>query len=364
MKPSLRFLLVAVVGWAGVRAATLGSVPGAELFEIKSSEAMPPPITPTTFPPIEPVAATNQVDPSAFGAPSWRMPPGWPGAMQPMTIPVYIRPVYAPPTMQNAAYTPILPTPAPNFYSPAPVLDDAPMSRVAYASMPPTRPPVSIPVQGRPAIVPPQKLDRVQLTAWALLRGDQTGFGPSSLANTGNLGGSQAGARLSYNFTRQLAAALRLTSNVNRNDGEVAAGVRIMPLQSLPVWFTLERRQSLSQYSGRNAFALFAEGGVYQRQLPWEFSLDAYLQGGVVGFSRPEAFIDGGVSAVRPVYRQFSVGLGSWGGAQPGVYRVDVGPRVSMKLRQNMRVHLDWRQRLAGNAQPGSGPAITLAGDF
>jgi hypothetical protein len=35
-----------------------------------------------------------------------------------------------------------------------------------------------------------------------------------------------------------------------------------------------------------------------------------------------------------------------------------------MKVRDNMRVHFDWRQRLAGNAQPGSGPAITLAGDF
>jgi hypothetical protein len=35
-----------------------------------------------------------------------------------------------------------------------------------------------------------------------------------------------------------------------------------------------------------------------------------------------------------------------------------------MKERENMRVHFDWRQRLAGTAQPGSGPAITLAGDF
>ena len=51
-------------------------------------------------------------------------------------------------------------------------------------------------------------------------------------------------------------------------------------------------------------------------------------------------------------------------GAQPGVYRVDVGPRVTMKVRQNLRVHMDYRQRLAGNAEPGSGPALTLAGDF
>jgi hypothetical protein len=35
-----------------------------------------------------------------------------------------------------------------------------------------------------------------------------------------------------------------------------------------------------------------------------------------------------------------------------------------MRLRNNLRVHLDYRQRLAGNSLPGSGPAVTLAGDF
>ena len=53
MRPSLRFLALAVVGWAGVRAATLGRLPGAELFRIDRSEAKPPPIVPTQFPPVE-----------------------------------------------------------------------------------------------------------------------------------------------------------------------------------------------------------------------------------------------------------------------------------------------------------------------
>jgi hypothetical protein len=35
-----------------------------------------------------------------------------------------------------------------------------------------------------------------------------------------------------------------------------------------------------------------------------------------------------------------------------------------MRVRGNMAVHLDWRQRMTGNAAPGSGPALTLAGDF
>ncbi len=35
-----------------------------------------------------------------------------------------------------------------------------------------------------------------------------------------------------------------------------------------------------------------------------------------------------------------------------------------MRVRNNIKVHVDYRQRLAGNAEPGSGPALTLAGDF
>ena len=131
------------------------------------------------------------------------------------------------------------------------------------------------------------------------------------------------------------------------------------------MWVTAERRQRLGRYGGgRNAFALFFEGGLWDRPLPMDFRLDAYLQGGVVGFKRRDACVDGAVPATRPVYRNFSAGLGLWGSAQPGVYRVDAGPRVTMKVRENLRVHMDYRQRLAGNAEPGSGPALTLAGDF
>ena len=92
--------------------------------------------------------------------------------------------------------------------------------------------------------------------------------------------------------------------------------------------------------------------------------LGRYLQGGVVGLNSRDLFVDGGAWVTRPVYRKFSAGFGVWGGAQPGLYRVDAGPRITMRVRRNLKVHLDWRQSLAGNARPGSGPALTLAGDF
>jgi hypothetical protein len=216
-----------------------------------------------------------------------------------------------------------------------------------------------------PAIIAARR-DRIQLTMWAMLRDTRTlTASPTSLASGGTLGGSQAGARLFYNFSPMISAAVRTSSQVGRRGGEVAGGIRVRPLRTIPVWFTAERRQALGKYGGgRSAFALFAEGGVYERPMPWGFTLDGYAQAGIVGMRSRDLFADAGAAVTRPIYRQFSGGFGVWGGVQPGIYRVDAGPRLTMKVRRNMRVHLDYRQRLAGNAEPGSGPTVTLAGDF
>ncbi len=392
MRPSLRFLALAVVGWAGFRAATLGMIPTG-LFSIGRGEAKaPPPIVPTDFPQIEAVApaAPNYAATNALPAPVAPVPAavipvasasvgppvqyvrgviGVPVPMRRGVVPVYQLPavraasaadVPPPPTrLANA-----LPTPEPVFYAQLPPLGDWPLSRIAGMSRATTSSTPTFPADSAP--LKPNAIDRVQLTMWALLRGQQTGIaGSSSLAGNGTLGASQAGSRLTYNFTRQIAATLRTSTTVGRRGGEFAAGVRVQPIASIPVWITAERRQRLGQFSdGRNDFALFFEGGVYQRPMPWRLSLDAYLQGGIVGVRSRDLFIDGGLAFTRPVYKRFSAGFGVWGGAQPGLYRVDAGPRISMQVRRNVRVHFDWRQRLAGNARPGSGPAITLAGDF
>jgi hypothetical protein len=214
--------------------------------------------------------------------------------------------------------------------------------------------------------IDPHRFDRLQLSSWALLRSQQTGVaGSRSLASGGQLGASQAGARLIYNIDRRLALTARASSEVGRRGGEAAAGIRVQPLVSVPVWVTAERRQAIGKYGGgRSAFAFFLEGGLYQRPLPLDFSLDGYIQGGIVGLKSRDLFVDGGFAVSRPVYRQFSAGFGLWGGAQPGLYRIDAGPRITMRVRQNLKVHLDYRQKLAGNARPGSGPVLTLAGDF
>ena len=361
MRPSLRFLALALFGWAGLRAATLGVLPGAELFRIERSEAKAPPIVPTQFPPIEPAApaapdAYSQYIPAAYAQPQ----------VQPVMVLVYYAAQASAPASPARSTSPLQSRPL--FYSSQPALDEWPLSRFAVASMPPRSSAVTSRASAPPAPVPPlqPKLDRLQLTTWALLRSQQSGVaGSRSLASGGQLGASQAGARLIYNFTRQIALTARTSSEVGRRGGEVAAGVRVQPLASIPVWLTAERRQAIGRYGGgRSAFALFAEGGLYQQPLPWRFALDTYLQGGVVGLKSRDLFIDGGLTVTRPVFRRLSAGFGVWGGAQPGLYRLDAGPRLTMRVRGNLKVHVDWRQRLTGNARPGSGPALTLAGDF
>ncbi len=369
MRPSLRFLTVAVVGWAGFRAATLGALPGAEIFRIDRSEAKPPPpIIVTEFPPILPVEALEPSASFQSAAPaSIQYAQGFVGvpvAIGRGVIPIYPLPAAAPPppAIAPARLNNVIPS-VPDFYSRIPPIEEWALSPIAAVSRPVAR--STVPAAGQSIPVAPRQIvfDRVQLTAWALLRSRRGVIGPTSLASGGTLGASQAGTRLNYNITPQVAATLRSSSDVGRRGGELAAGIRVQPLVS--VWLTAERRQRLGRYGGgRNAFAMLAEGGVYDRPLPLQFSLDAYLQGGIVGFHSRDGFIDGGLTVTRPLFRQFHAGVGVWGGAQPGLYRVDAGPRVTVHVRNNVRVHLDWRQRLTGNAQPGSGPALTLAADF
>ena len=377
MSASLRFLGLAVVGWTALRAATLGALPGTEAFTLGRSQAPPrvaaaaavPAIAPTEFPAIEPAGAELMQSAASEAMPGAPPVP----ALTPVAVPYLYYPVSTPggasfvraslPAPRRGRLTQIAPEPAAVFYAPIPQLDEWPLSRMAAASLPARRSSTTAPQQSQPQAILKARIDRLRLSAWALLRGRP---GPASLATGGTLGGSQAGARLTYYVTPMFAASLRSSTPVGgTRGGEIAAGLRVTPFRSIPIALTAERRQAIgSTGGGRSAFAIFIEGGVYQRPVPWGFEVDAYAQAGVVGARRRDLFADGGLTMTRPLFGRYAAGFGMWGGVQPGIYRLDMGPRVSMRVRNTMRVHLDWRQRVAGNAEPGSGPALTLAADF
>ena len=368
MSASIRFLGFAVLAWAGVRAASLGLIPGTDSLSPAASAATTPipALATTEFTPPPPVMATGPGAayppyPSPYGA-----YPGYPPYPQPIAVPYYYplpaatRPAVARPP--HSAWDDVRPTPVPLYEGwglaappsetrlAANGIETLPMSNAAGAIPGPAGAPIA------------RRFDRLQLSAWTLLRGSP---GPGALATGGTLGGSQVGARLSWNFSPSLAASLRSSSSVGGvRYAEVAAGVRWKPLASVPVALNLERRQAMNRWGGRNAFALFAEGGLYQRPMFGLGNLDLYAQGGVVGLKSRDLFFDGAATFTRPVWKNWSAGVGVWGGMQPGLYRVDAGPRISMTLRRGIRLHADYRQRLAGEAAPASGPALTIAGDF
>jgi hypothetical protein len=232
---------------------------------------------------------------------------------------------------------------------------------------------------GTPTFTPELKpartgLDRWSVSSWALMRqtdpllaASSGGVSqPVSLASSGTLGGSQAGIRVAYNFSRAIAANLRVSAPIDRQKaaGEAALGISWRPLAKVPLRFIAERRQALGSGGGRSDFALLAEGGVYGQPMPWGAQLEGYAQAGVVGIRDRDLFADGGFAVTRPLLRRFAIGGGAWGGIQPGLSRLDVGPRVSMRIFPRIQAHVDYRLRLLGNAAPGSGPAVTLAGDF
>lgn len=194
-----------------------------------------------------------------------------------------------------------------------------------------------------------------------------------SLAAGGTLGGSQIGARFAYRLggdpQRPLALTLRLSSPVRRHKGaETALGLEWAPIAALPVRLLAERRQALGR-EGRSAFALMAYGGVSDLKAIGPLRLSGYAQAGIVGAKSRDMFADGSAALALPLDQagMISIGAGAWAAAQPGVSRFDVGPslRIRMPVQgQSMTLSADWRLRVAGDAAPGSGPALTLATDF
>lgn len=385
MSPSIRFLGFAVLGWAAVRAVSLGLMPETGSFALDMHGQPPtptpepaptatlPPIPQTRFDPVEPIVSAGYAVPQGPAGATPSLPPygyaSYPGYPPPTAYPY---PIYIP--VQQAAYRQSMPVRRITRFTPeeAPIppgVDDyyltpgsaAPSTEMAMRSAP-IRPAVQVTPtfhdEGKP-----RGYDRWQLSAWAMMRSRP---GPPALAANGMLGGSQGGARLLYRFDPRLGASVRATSALQSTQQgmEIAAGLRAQPFLSIPVAVTIERRQWVGKGIGRSDFALFAEGGVWGRSLPMDFRLDGYLQAGVVGIRQRDWFVDGSATATRPLWRNLSGGFGVWGGAQRGLRRFDAGPRLTLEMGRGMRVHADYRAKLAGNAQPGSGAVVTLAGDF
>jgi hypothetical protein len=194
--------------------------------------------------------------------------------------------------------------------------------------------------------------------------------GPAGIADAPQLGGSQVGARLRYAIdpARTVSASVRVSAPLAGPGQELGVGIEWRPGDA-PVALLAEQRFGNDGQVGGTA--VLAVAGIVPTPVAAGFAVEGYGQAGLVLRDRAEAFADGALLVARPIAQigagRVAAGVGAWGGAQPGAARLDIGPTASVTMPvagQAVRLSLDWRQRVAGNARPESGFALTLGTDF
>lgn len=200
-------------------------------------------------------------------------------------------------------------------------------------------------------------------SAWAVVR---PGTGLGAAPGGSQLGGSQAGlvVHRMLDSRARLSAFGRVATPLRGKGAEAAIGLQWQP-GTAPVRLVAEQRFGLDGSSGGPGLGLV--GGADTR-LPAGFRLESYGQAGAIRRRRTEPYADGAARATRAVAdldgHKLSLGAGMWGAAQRDGARLDLGPSATLSLPAGLRLSLDWRQRVAGGARPGSGLALTLGGDF
>lgn len=229
-------------------------------------------------------------------------------------------------------------------------------------------PPSPRPMPPMALAMQPQPEKSLRASAWLFWR-QRTGT--DSLAGSGGqLGGSQAGVRIESAPLGPLSLYGRATAALERPHApELALGVqwRLPSARGWPLSLGVERRIAAGE-GGRDAMAMLAVTGFGPAQLAPGIVAESYVQAGMVGVRNRDAFIDGRATLSMPVAGERTLlGLSLSGGAQPGVARLDVGPRLEVPLTigpARARVAGEWRQRVAGDARPASGMTLTIASDF
>jgi hypothetical protein len=220
--------------------------------------------------------------------------------------------------------------------------------------------------------------DRWSADAWILLREDTT---TAVTSGRGSYGQSQVGMVVRYRLAPSSGHRPTLYYRASRalagaQESEAALGVAARPLPGLPVTVAAEVR--LTRSGGRTLTrpAAYAVTEFSPVEMPGGFTGEAYLQAGYVGGEFSTAFVDGQLRAEREVFDlgelgEVTAGGGAWGGAQKGATRLDIGPSASLRLDLGgtpqgipARVSMDWRFRVAGEAEPRSGPALTISAGF
>lgn len=236
-------------------------------------------------------------------------------------------------------------------------------------------------------INPPAKTDRWFVDVFGFYRQGSAGLslpqGPLPI-----YGASQIASNLQWRARPSSSHDPRVflrayQAQVEGGESEIAAGVSGRPIGHIPVRLFGELRATQSTaVSGTDVGvqtkfrpAVYAATELPPIKLPAGFSLEAYGAGGYVAGSPSTYFVDGQAVASRELLRvgrpgrggAVSVGGGIWGGAQRDARRLDVGPTLRFDVdigKLPARVSVDYREKVAGDAEPDSGVAATVSTRF
>ncbi len=340
----LRFLMIVVGGWTGARVALLWPDPVAERA-IAARHLI--------------TASSHPIGVAApVGTPATAAIPHLSSPERAATVCLTDTIGRAPATTLTLAAAP-LPNPLTAAAAPAP----APV--IAAASSPPIVPRAARADAQPVAIALPQPA-RWSASVWGLIRGSGAAGGVA----TPQLGGSQVGARLAFRLDQsgRVAAVARVAAALRARQQEAAAGVEWQPTR-LPLRLVAEQRIGIAGIRGGPALGLV--GGVGALPLGYDLRVDGYAQAGVVARDRADGYVDGALVIARAVRvaeaTRIELGIGAWGAAQRGASRLDLGPSATLVLPlewRAFRIGVQWRERVAGNARPGSGAVLSLGTDF
>ncbi|MFB0613467.1 hypothetical protein [Aurantiacibacter poecillastricola] len=272
-----------------------------------------------------------------------------------------------------AAIGPAVPTPERELASSAqPAFSQSGPDPAAPRPQPATRP-VAPGILQSPPVVTRTEGKRWSLDAWALWREDTT---TPLTSGRPSYGRSQAGAVLRYRLApgsgHAPQAHLRAVRALDgESETDIAAGLSARPLPAIPVRLAAEARVSETDRGTELRGAAYAVTELAPIDLPAGLSGEAYLQGGYVTGEYATAFVDGQARVTKGLAGsstfKLTAGGGAWGGAQEDGRRLDIGPTAALEFGiggARGRISADYRFRVAGNAEPSSGPALTLTAGF
>lgn len=223
---------------------------------------------------------------------------------------------------------------------------------------------------------PEQAVRRWRIDGWAMVRQGSSVRGLSAVGGPSAYGASQAGALLRYRLGDARADSPFLFARASQAlvDGgqtELSLGMGWLPLASLPIaaYGDLRVTDGQGQRLVRPAAYLVTEFAPWR--IDQRIEAEAYLQAGYVAGEFATPFVDGQARIERRMARvgdaEVRFGAAGWGGAQEGAARLDLGPSASLRFDIGdvpVRLTADYRFRLAGDAEPGSGAAVTIVSGF